>query len=79
MYTTRLLEEARRQKNSYQEANAMFCYVRYYYSKNPDSLYFWMQKALPLVLEQNRLVKYFRMKAWYIYVLTRSKKNEEAL
>ena len=79
MYTTRLLEEARRQKNSYQEANAMFCYVRYYYSKNPDSLYFWMQKALPLFLEQNRLVKYFRMKAWYIYVLTRSKKNEEAL
>ncbi|WP_286156265.1 tetratricopeptide repeat-containing sensor histidine kinase, partial [Parabacteroides goldsteinii] len=66
-------------KNSYQEANAMFCYVRYYYSKNPDSLYFWMQKALPLFLEQNRLVKYFRMKAWYIYVLTRSKKNEEAL
>lgn len=79
MYTTRLLEEARRQKDSYQEANAMFCYVRYYYSKNPDSLYFWMQKALPLFLEQNRLVKYFRMKAWYIYVLTRSKKNEEAL
>jgi len=38
-----------------------------------------MQKALPLFLEQNRLVKYFRMKAWYIYVLTRSKKNEEAL
>ena len=49
MYTTRLLEEARRQKNSYQEANAMFCYVRYYYSKNPDSLYFWMQKALPFI------------------------------
>lgn len=79
MYTTRLLEEARRQNDSYQEANAMFCYVRYYYSKNPDSLYFWMQKALPLFLEQNRLVKYFRMKAWYIYALTRSKKNEEAL
>lgn len=79
MYTTRLLEEARRQKDSYQEANAMFCYVRYYYSKNPDSLYFWMQKALPLFLEQKRLVEYFRMKAWYIYVLTRSKKNEEAL
>lgn len=79
MYTTRLLEEARRQNDSYQEANAMFCYVRYYYSKNPDSLYFWMQKALPLFLEQKRLVEYFRMKAWYIYVLTRSKKNEEAL
>lgn len=79
IYSTRLLEEARRQKDSYQEANAMFCYVRYYYAKNPDSMYFWMQKALPLFLEQKRLVEYFRMKAWYIYLLTRSKKNEEAL
>lgn len=57
----------------------MFCYVRYYYAKSPDSMYFWMQKALPLFKEQKRYVKYFRMKAWYIYVLTRIKKNEEAL
>lgn len=79
VYTTQLLEEAQRQKDSHQEANAMFCYVRYYYSKNTDSMYFWMQKALPLFREQKRYVEYFRMKAWYIYVLNRSMQNEEAL
>lgn len=78
-YTTQLLELSRLQKDRLQEANAMFCYVRYYYSKNPDSMYFWMQKALPLFLEQERYVEYFRMKAWYIYVLNRTKRNEEAL
>lgn len=78
-YATRLLEEAQSQNDLHQEANAMFCFVRYYFSKNPDSMYFWMQKALPLFSEQKRYVEYFRMKAWYIYVLTRSKKNEEAL
>lgn len=78
-YTTLLLELSRQQKDRLQEANAMFCYVRYYYSKNPDSMYFWMQKALPLFMEQKRYVEYFRMKAWYIYVLTRTKRNEEAL
>ena len=78
-YTTQLLELSRQQKDRLQEANAMFCYVRYYYSKNSDSMYFWMQKALPLFLEQERYVEYFRMKAWYIYVLNRTKRNEEAL
>ena len=78
-YTTQLLERSRNEKDRYHEASAMFCYVRYYFSKNPDSMYFWMQKALPLFNEQKRYVEYFRMKAWYIYVLTRSKKNEEAL
>ena len=78
-YATLLLEQSRQQKDRHQEANAMFCYVRYYYAKNPDSMYFWMQKALPLFQEQKRYVEYFRMKAWYIYVLTRIKKNEEAL
>lgn len=78
-YTTQLLELSRQQKDRLQEANAMFCYVRYYYSKNPDSMYLWMQKALPLFLEQERYVEYFRMKAWYIYVLNRTKRNEEAL
>lgn len=78
-YATQLLEEAQRRKDRYQEANAMFCHVRYYYSKNPDSMYFWMQKALPLFREQKRYVEYFRMKAWYIYVLNRSMQNEEAL
>ncbi|WP_455637735.1 ATP-binding protein [Parabacteroides sp.] len=78
-YATQLLEQSRQQKDRHQEANAMFCYVRYYYAKNPDSMYFWMQKALPLFQEQKRYVEYFRMKAWYIYVLTRIKKNEEAL
>ncbi len=78
-YTTQLLELSRQQKDRLQEANAMFCYVRYYYSKNPDIMYFWMQKALPLFLEQERYVEYFRMKAWYIYVLNRTKRNEEAL
>ena len=78
-YTTQLLDLSRQQKDRLQEANAMFCYVRYYYSKNPDSMYFWMQKALPLFLEQERYVEYFRMKAWYIYVLNRTKRNEEAL
>ena len=78
-YATQLLEEALRRKDRYQEANAMFCYVRYYYSKNIDSMYFWMQKALPLFRDQKRFVEYFRMKAWYIYILNRSMQNEDAL
>lgn len=78
-YTTQLLEEAQHQKNQTQIANAYFSYVRYYYAKNPDSMYYWMQQALPLFLDQKRYEEYFRMKAWYVYVLTRAKKNDEVL
>lgn len=78
-YTEQLYKEAKLQKNEYYEANAMFCYVRYYYSKNMDSMYIWLQKALPLFEKQKRYVEYFRMKAWYVYVLTRAKQNDEAL
>lgn len=78
-YTEQLYKEAKLQKNEYHEANAMFCYVRYYYSKNMDSMYIWLQKALPLFEKQKRYVEYFRMKAWYVYVLTRAKQNDEAL
>lgn len=78
-YTAQLYKEAKLHKDEYQEANAMFCYVRYYYSKNMDSMYIWLQKALPLFQKQKRYVEYFRMKAWYVYVLTRAKQNDEAL
>lgn len=72
-------KEANRLKDRQYIANAAFYYTKYYYSSNTDSMYFWMQRGLPLFLELKHYEEYFRMKAWYIYVMTREKKNEEAL
>lgn len=72
-------KEASRLKDKQHMANASFYYTKYYYSNNTDSMYFWMQRGLPLFLELKQYDEYFRMKAWYIYVKTREKKNDEAL
>lgn len=72
-------EEANKQKDKQHMANASFCYTKYYYASNTDSMYYWMQHGLPLFLELEQYEEYFRMKAWYIYVKTREKKNDEAL
>ena len=39
-YADMLLEEAQRQKNDLYKGNALLSIMRYYYSKNPDSLRF---------------------------------------
>ncbi len=78
-YTKHFLDEARKRQNAHYEATALFLIVRYYYSSEIDSMVYYMQQAIPLLHEQNRLEEMFRMKAWYAYVLVRAKKNKEAL
>lgn len=75
----RFWEEASWLKDKQHMANAAFYYTKYYYSNDTDSMYFWMRQGLPLFLELKHYEEYFRMKAWYIYVKTREKKNDEAL
>lgn len=69
-FADRLLEEAERQKNDTYKGNALFQIIRYYYSRNIDSMYFFMQKAEPVFLRDKRYEDLFRMKAWYIYALS---------
>ena len=79
VYFKHFLEEARKRQNDRYEATALFLIVRHYYSGKIDSMIYYMQQAIPLLYEQNRLEEMFRMKAWYAYVLVRAKNNKEAL
>lgn len=69
-FADRLLEEAERQKNDTYKGNALFQIIRYYYSRNIDSMYYFMRKAEPIFLNHKRYEDLFRMKAWYIYALS---------
>ncbi|WP_293674652.1 tetratricopeptide repeat-containing sensor histidine kinase [uncultured Parabacteroides sp.] len=79
VYFKHFLDEARKRQNAHYEATALFLIARHYYSGKIDSLVYYMNQALPLLYEQNRLEEMFRMKGWYAYVLIRSKSNKEAL
>ena len=78
-YADLLLKEARSQRNSLYEGNALFLHIKYYYNNNTDSMYYWIQEAEPVFLETKQYEYLFRAKAWYIYVLTNEGRNEEAL
>ena len=75
----RLLNESRKRRNTYYEGTALFLLAKHYYGGEVDSMVYYMQQALPLLYKQNRLEELFRMKAWYVYALTRGKNNKAAL
>lgn len=78
-YARRLLLEAQKQQNPYYEGNAYFLLARYYYSKNADSMRYFIKSSEPLFLKQNRLEELFRMKGWNIYSLSFEGKREKVI
>lgn len=78
-YANLLLTEAQKQKNSYYQSFALLLYMKYYYSRNTDSLTYWLKIAEPVFLKGKHYEFYFRTKAWNIYVLTRMGKKRETM
>lgn len=78
-YARRLLQEAQQQRKPFFEGSALFLLTRYYYSKNADSMRYFIQAAEPLLLKQNRLEELFRMKGWNIYSLSLEGKREKVI
>lgn len=64
-----LLCEATRQKNERYQGNALFLLGKYFYSRNPDSMRYYMDMAEPIFISSSRLEELFRMKGWNIYSL----------
>lgn len=78
-FADRLLEESERYKNDTYKGNALFQIIRYYYSRDIDSMYFFMQKAEPIFLRDKRYEDLFRMKAWYIYALSNNGETDSVI
>ncbi|WP_199830386.1 sensor histidine kinase [Parabacteroides bouchesdurhonensis] len=64
------LNEAERQKNEVFQAKAYFQITKYYYSRDLDSMRYYIRKAEPIMLKNGTYEEFFRMKAWYIYALS---------
>lgn len=77
-WVSRLLTEARAQKNTSYEAQAYFWTIKHYYNSDIDSFKFYLDKAEPL-LKNEMYEPLFRTKAWYGYFLTNTGNNEQAL
>ncbi len=69
-YADRLLKEAEWSKDDTYKGNALFQIVRYYYSRNIDSMHFFIRKAEPIYSAQKRYEDLCRVKGWYIYALS---------
>ena len=78
-YARQLLCEAQKQQDPYYEGTAYFLLARYYYSKNPDSMRYFIKLSESLLIQQNRLEELFRMKGWNIYSLSIEGKREKIL
>lgn len=78
-YGQRLLKEAEKQKQDFYKGNAYFLLARYYYSKNPDSMRYFIRMAEPILLKENRLEELFRMKGWNVYSLSTEGKGVEVI
>ena len=78
-YADRLLKEAELSKDDTYKGNALFQIIRYYYSRNIDSMYFFMKKAEPIYLAQKRYEDLCRIKGWYIYALSSNGEKERVL
>ena len=78
-WVSRLLTEARAQKNTSYEAQAYFWTIKHYYNSDIDSFKFYLDKAEPLLLKNEMYEPLFRTKAWYGYFLTNTGNNEQAL
>ena len=78
-YADRLLKEAELSKDDTYKGNALFQIIRYYYSRNIDSMYFFIKKAEPIYLAQKRYEDLCRVKGWYIYALSSNGEKERVL
>ncbi|MDL2255643.1 sensor histidine kinase [Parabacteroides sp. OttesenSCG-928-K15] len=78
-YARVLYAEALRQDNEEAEASAIYMMARHFYGANPDSAYYWIEKAEPLFVKLGRIEDICRMKAWTIYLLSRATRYDEAL
>lgn len=78
-WVSRLLTEARAQKNTSYEAQAYFWTIKHHYNSDIDSFKFYLDKAEPLLLKNEMYEPLFRTKAWYGYFLTNTGNNEQAL
>lgn len=79
IYADMLLEEAGKQKNDYYKGNALLSLMRYYYSRNPDSLRFYLKQAEPLFIAGNRIEELCRAKGWNIYTLINSGTHDQVI
>lgn len=61
------------------EASELYQLIRYYYSKDVDSMRYYIRKAEPVFLEVGRIEDLFRIKAWNIYTLTSRREDDEVL
>ena len=66
-------------KDDTYKGNALFQIIRYYYSRNIDSMYFFIKKAEPIYLAQKRYEDLCRIKGWYIYALSSNGEKERVL
>lgn len=60
-----------------QEAEVLYRQIRYYYSKDADSMRYFIQKAEPVFLEVGRIEDLFRVKGWNIYSMTSRREDNE--
>ena len=74
-----MLKEAELSKDDTYKGNALFQIIRYYYSRNIDSMYFFIKKAEPIYLAQKRYEDLCRIKGWYIYALSSNGEKERVL
>lgn len=79
IYADMLLEEAGKQKNDYYKGNALLSLMRYYYSRNPDSLRVYLKQAEPLFIADNRIEDLCRAKGWNIYTLINSGTHDQVI
>ena len=78
-WVSRLLTEARAQKNTSYEAQAYFWTIKHYYNSDIDSFKFYLDKAEPLLLK-NRDVRAFVSYQGLVWIfLTNTGNNEQAL
>ena len=66
-------------KDDTYKGNALFQIIRYYYSRNIDSMHFFIKKAEPIYLAQKRYEDLCRVKGWYIYALSSNGEKERVL
>lgn len=74
-----LLTEAQKQKNLTYEGAARFLLLLYYYVNDADSLEKYLKTSEPVFLQTGMYERLFRAKGWYIYALTRDRRQEEVL
>ncbi|WP_455633521.1 sensor histidine kinase [Parabacteroides sp.] len=74
-----LLEEADRKNDDTYRGNALYQIVRYYYSRDIDSMYMFMQRAEPVYMRLKRYEDLLRMKGWYIYALSNKGETDKVI